>query len=1177
MTLPVALRVPLAGTQIIEASAGTGKTWTLTGMYLRLVLEQGLPPAGILAVTFTRAATAELRERIRVRLAAMLDLLEGRATDDGLCRLVAARIADGGLARRRLRMALHGFDDAAIYTIHGFCQRVLRDRAFGTGMPFETEILPDARAPIGAAVADFWRRRVVAAPGAEGGAETRSHEAFVAWLLGHNITPESLQAWLAPLLHKRDLRVDGPPGRAGSIDASRELWSRLSERWCDERSDILALLGTGLRRNTYRPDWVRNWAAELDGYFDADGDPLHPPPHLDRFTPARLEAASLKKPPRHEFFTVAEAFLSNHEALLSYFEARLAALRTRLIAEVRGALEARSRETRVLTYDALLENLYDALTAKDGAALADRLRKRYPAALIDEFQDTDPLQYAIFRRIYGDHANALVFVGDPKQAIYGFRGADLPTYLKARKDCRDIHTLDENQRSIPGLITALNALFGASKHPFRFPSIAFRPVSAADKPRRVLTEHGQADAAPLRVFLCPAGDKPVSKAETRSWAAATVAAEIARLIGASEAGRLSLDGAALQARDIAVLVSEHSQGTEVRAALAALGIAATQRSKESVFHSPEAQALERLLLALSEPGRLGRVRAALASDLFGLAAHELAALEEDEARFETRLAEFEHYHTLWREHGFIHMFRRLVTEAGVAARLGSFADGERRLTDLFHLAELLHAASPRLHGMGAEIAWLAERRREAGTSEDAELRVEGDEGMVQIVTIHQSKGLEYPVTFVPFLWDGKSRAGQGDTCLYHDPEENDRAVLDLGSPRRDEAVRLAREEELAERLRLAYVALTRARHRAYLCFGRINGAESSPLAWLLCGIDGGELPADPDIRERLRKLADRAQGQIRVVPAPEPVARPAGGASTVRPVAARRLRRPVPARRQPVSFTSLHGSGGEWRAELPDHDEGEASGAAGQAGGGRFEFPRGAVAGDCLHAILERIDFSALPGLWTEVIGRHLAESHYPRDFGPALAEWIAEVVSTPLWSDGDMGPPCLAGLGAHTVLKELEFDLSLGAPDPARIGDIAARHGRTLPRLASGRLHGYLKGYIDLVSFHEDRFYLSDYKSTWLGASPSNYALEALDAAMVASGYHLQYLLYSVALHRWLCRRIADYDYERHFGGVHYLFLRGMQPGRTDERGRSFGVYWTRPPRALIEDLDAWLGEAAP
>ncbi|MGH8572195.1 MAG: UvrD-helicase domain-containing protein, partial [Gammaproteobacteria bacterium] len=454
---PVALGVPLTGVQLIEASAGTGKTWTLSGIFLRLVVETDIAIGGILAVTFTRAATAELRERIRGRLGAMLDLLEGRGTDDGLCALLAARLTDTGRARHKLRAALYGFDDAALYTIHGFCQRVLRDRAFASAMPFETEVLADAGELLGAVVADFWRQQVASPPIAQdGGPEAQLHDSFVARLLKRGITPESLRAWVRPLLAKHELRVElplEPPGGIGPIERYGSLRERGSELWRAERSDILARLGTGLQRNVYRADRVRNWAAEIDAYFREDGDPLALPPRLARFTSTRLAAASTGTPPSHEFFTLAEDLLTTHETLVRSFEARLGALRQALLEEAHAALKERLREARLQTYDALLENVYDALSGPRGETLAALLRQRYPAALIDEFQDTDPLQYAIFRRIYGDGGNALVLVGDPKQAIYSFRGADLHTYLRARERCRQVHTLDQNQRSVAGLVT----------------------------------------------------------------------------------------------------------------------------------------------------------------------------------------------------------------------------------------------------------------------------------------------------------------------------------------------------------------------------------------------------------------------------------------------------------------------------------------------------------------------------------------------------------------------------------------------------------------------------------------------------------------------------------------------------------------------------------------------------
>ncbi len=1181
MTGPdVALDAPLSGTSLIEASAGTGKTWTISGLYLRLVVEKGLGVDSILTVTFTRAATAELRDRIRARLQAMADTLAGRAADDQLCAALARRLADPELARRRLAAALAGFDDAAVSTIHGFCQRALADRAFSSGMPFRTEILANARAVLDTVVQDFWRREIVR-PGA---LPPELHERCVAYLLACGESPDSLAAWAARWLAKHGLAVDAgeatsDPGAA--LRALEALHGRLAVLWREGRERILALLRDSphLNRNSYRPASLAVWAARLDAYFGAGGDALAPPPCLEKFTAARL-AVALKKggtPPQHDFFAAADALAPLLEQARTALASWLAELRRRLLAYAGTELPRRLREERLLAYDDLLRNLHEALHGPGGERLAAALRSRYPAALIDEFQDTDPLQYAIFRRIYRESEGdtALFLVGDPKQAIYSFRGADIFAYLAAARACDRQYALDTNQRSVPALVTALNTLFEHAAQPFRFEAIDYRPVAAADKARAELVEDGRADEAPLRFFLAPAADdRLLGRGEAVAWAARTTAAEIVRLLNAAAAGRLRLGDEPLQARHIAVLVNDHFQAAAVRAALRQVGVACAEQSRDSVFHSAEAEELERLMLAVAEPQREGLVRAALAGLFFGLDGAALVALDGDELAWERRLAELRRYHELWRDDGFMAMLRRLVAEQEVAPRLARRADGERALTNLFHLAELVHAESERCHGMEALINRLASQRREAGDEEEAQLRLESDENLVQVVTIHRSKGLEYPVTFCPFLWQGRSHVARAGEFFYHDPERGYAPVLDLGSPLAARARAAAREEELAERLRLAYVALTRARNRCYVMWGRVREAAASPLGWLLhrCGGDDDSLPQAVQLRQELERLTKAAGGALRVQPAPSEQSLAMAPALAPEALQTRSLRQPVPGPWRLASFSSLLAAAGEeWRAELPDHDQRPAPAAdARQAGGGRFAFPRGAEAGTCLHGVLEGIDFAAPEPAWRAAAARHLARAGFPVEWQAATGDWLRQVAATPL------APALsLAQLPRRATRRELEFHLPLARVDLRRINDAIARHGASAPPLPPEKLEGYLKGYIDLVFEHQGRYYLADYKSNWLGDSSAHYGAEALAAAMAREGYVLQYLLYTVALHRWLGRRLPGYDYERHFGGAYYLFLRGMAPGWEDGEGRPTGVHFARPPRALVEKLDRLLSPA--
>ncbi|MBA2352657.1 MAG: exodeoxyribonuclease V subunit beta [Burkholderiales bacterium] len=1233
----MALTAPLESSSLIEASAGTGKTWTLSGLFVRLIVEKGLPVEGVLAVTFTRAATAELRDRIRRKLRDTLEALDGGVVDDAFCEQLALRITSGAvevdiaMAKQRLSAALHGFDDAAIYTIHGFCQRVLGDRAFSSAMPFDTEIVTSAQEAISEIVADFWRSRVASPDITKlDAAGIFAHEVFVSWLLGKAkpITPASLEDWLRPHLTRREFRID----RSDAGQSIAQLASCIEQRpvllqlWLEHGADIIALLENhdGLHRGKYRKTSIPDWAAKFESYLRGRDDAHLLPEKFVKFTASELARAvnKGKQSPEHALFRKAEDYQQAIAKLTACCEEHQRQLKLDLLDYTRSELRIRMRERRVQTYDDLLLNLHEALQGAGGDDLATALRLRYPAALIDEFQDTDPLQFAIFERIYDGASEAALFlVGDPKQAIYSFRGADLFTYLKAGTRCHR-HALTESQRSAPSLVQALNAVFGASSNPFRFQQIAYSEIHAAARDRAVLYDDSEeagaadspsdtagaaerrksGDSAPLRVFLCgsAADGRACTKGDATSWATKTAAAEIARLLNAAQRGAVRLGARPLVAGDIAVLVNSHRQGTMVRHALNELGIACADYANHSVFASDEAEQLERLLLAVQKPQRENAVRAALTSDLFGYSAAWIAHLKDNQQQWDARLNDFVRYHDAWNQDGFMRMFRRLINEQHVTARLAGFADGERRLTNLFHLAELLHGQSDRLHGMPAHIAWLAGKRRKADSddSEDAQLRLESDENLVQIVTIHRSKGLEYAVTFAPFLWDAKKESHIDQAVFYHDPDDGYRAALDFVSERRAIALRCERDEELAEKIRLAYVALTRAKNRCYLFWGRIKQAECSPLAWLLHDIDGHDiddrsisgdvpraLPGDRAIRNRIEAIAAQAKGAIRIVEpcAPARLAEPSQPDALV--LAARELLQPVPQPWRLASFSSLRRAASndereEWRAETPDHDQAAAIGPAQgmqkpalvEAGGDRFTFPRGAAAGDCLHSILEQIDFSAPAADWRPVISTALRRAGYRETWVPELSAWLSIVLRTPLIIANGGAGLTLASLQRRAVLKELEFHLPLKGANPAQLSNLAAQHAIALPTLARTGLDGYLKGYVDLVFRHEGRFFVADYKSNWLGATEADYGSTQIDAAMTREGYHLQYLLYCTALHRWLRQRIADYDYERHVGGVFYLFLRGMHPSWRDASGAARGVFQPRPPQALIEAFDAAL-----
>ncbi len=1187
---------PLSGVNLIEASAGTGKTYTITGLYLRLVLEAGIPVERILVVTYTVAATAELKDRIRERLAAARDAFEHGSADpfetELLTRLDTPVHRD--LALRRLDNAIRGFDQAAVYTIHGFCQRVLADSAFESGMAFETELLADERELAQEIVDDYWRRRCyVASP------------LFVDFLLSRKHTPESLLQDLKSHLGKPylQLRGPGPAAATEALEAAFDTAYRAArESWTQYGGDLERLLtgNPALNGNKYRKTSLPGWCRRLDELLAPERPDLpdflaeskNNPDRLAKFATATLADATKpgKTTPEHPFFVACQALKDSFDALQAAFEQRLRGLKAELLDYARTELAERKRRRRVQSYDDLLLNLYQALESPRGERLAARVRGRYPAALIDEFQDTDPVQYHNFRRIYAGAEAPVFLVGDPKQAIYSFRGADIFAYLAARRDAAARYTLDVNWRSDPELIRAVNALFGHGHRPFLFETIPFVAARPAPLERPALTESGQT-APPLRFWLVKRApdNKPVAKEAAVPRIARAVAAEIARLLNAGVRGEVRLGERSLDGGDMAVLVRSHRQGRAVRRALMDLGVPSVQQAQDNVFESREALDLERLLMAVAEPGREALARAALATELVGESGEVLYALGEDERHWERRLESFHEYHRLWREQGFIRFFRALLDGEDIPRRLLAFRDGERRLTNLLHLGELLQAEALRARpGMEGLIQWLAQNRQATvGENKAAELRLESDENLVKIVTVHKSKGLEYPVVFCPFLWDGKLWTEKSPLLVFHDPAQDHQAVLDLGSDRQEQWRPLAEREELAENLRLLYVALTRAKQRCYVVWGNFKSGPSSALAWLLHPPPEGEDQnamiervaglADADLRREVDAVAASAAGAIAVEPLPEV------GGQGYRPP-------PSPAieyRSRPftgslarswrvTSFSALVAGGhGPLGAELPDYDAGaEAPEAPTAPRRDIFAFPRGARPGSCLHALYEHLDFTRAERAELETLTARTLAAHGfdPETWTGVVADNVENVLATPLDRGGNLR---LDAVTEERRLNELEFYYPLARLEPSGLRRLLADHGLAsgplateLDALAFDPVRGYMKGYMDLVFEVGGCYYLVDYKSNWLGDDPQAYQEERLPAVMARDGYYLQYLIYVVALHRYLGLRLSDYHYDRHFGGVYYLFLRGMNPAL----GSGYGVFRDRPDRALVEALDAYL-----
>ncbi len=1197
------------GVQLLEADAGTGKTWTIAGLVVRAIVERDLGLERVLVVTFTNAAAAELAERIRLRIAQLErlldDRLEGRSVDgvdEPFCVAYAATLDDAAARRARnlLRVALARVDEMSVHTIHAWCQRVIEEHALSIGVARGLPIGAGEAERIARRVHDWWRAEVLDAP----------RERLALFTLA-GVDPGKVEAAVKAIV---SLPLAG-------VSASACDWRALATRAGAARealADAMRTDAADLREWIAVPDHVAgklkqhgaNWLSALQAFCDA---PLAP---LSRKTVERFGTdAFRKKMPDSAIPGCCDALL----AIDAEMRALLASVAQEIASSMRATREADLAQASSLAFDDLLRLVHEALADRlSGPALARALRERHPVALVDECQDTDPVQWDILRRVYardddGADRIALVLVGDPKQAIYSFRGADVHSYLSARAGAAHTHRLGENQRSHPALIESVNALF-LLDDPFRVDGIGFKPAAVGTRARRVF-DAGDASSvgarAPMTVVMLEPGatGKALSAPQAARQAIDATVAEIARLLASS----VRYDDRRLQPRDIAILVQSRAQGALVKRALARAGIGAAEISRDSVLDTLESAELMRVVAAVADCSDPARLRSALSTTLLGFDAASIAALQDDSARLLSVVGRFAEARIRWQRHGPLASLRPLLHAFDVGARLARLVDGERRLTNLGHLLSLLtEDDAVRENPAQAPRAWARLRGREAGDDDTRELRLESDEDLVRILTVHKSKGLEFPVVFVPFAWSAR-KAPAPDPCVRHERDAGGgwRTVLDLAP---DEAARNeAAAERQVENLRTLYVALTRAEQRCYVFWGATSNCVHAPLAWLLheasAASGGASFALDADgVRGALAQWQTRAglrrPGALAVVDTPTLLAGAPGlppfesadavpkatqpkRSADAPALSARAGAVPIAPASITTSFSAiaaaLAGSrdtspqpwhNGDVVDPAPDEsatDAGAAPASEAQPAENRdsirFRFPAGAQAGVCLHGILEQASFDA--PIDVALVAQWLARCGYRRAEAAQVGAWLDAVVQVPLRAH-DGTQLSLPAVPRARQLREMEFHLSGRNVSERALVD-ALDDSLAVDALAPlSRWSGFLRGFVDLVFEHGGRWYIVDWKSNHLGDVAARYGAAALGEEMRAHAYPLQASLYTLAVHRWLRRSLRGYDYERSFGGVFYVFLRGagLQPPQPPD-AVACGVHASRPSARSIERLD--------
>ena len=1214
---------PLHGSRLIEASAGTGKTWTIAALYLRLVLGHGgaqaferpLMPPDILVMTFTRAATRELSDRIRARLVEAVACFRGERPVAAHDHFLRSLMQDypAGMAREqaawRLAMAAECMDDAAIFTIDAWCQRMLREHAFDSGNLFDEELESDESQRLLDAAQDYWRQQCYPLQGDTLEAVLQVWKNLHALVLDvQRLSRDSIDAAYGAGTLAQCVQT-AQHAHAQAVQALAQGWEDKAEQlqhWLDAQLDGQAYLWD---KRKLQPARYTGWLNSLKAWAR---DPLHTPLVLTDAARHRLSPEGMAEACKGSTMDVllpdTLAQLQQLLLALQQLPQPSVALRLHAAAQVQQRMQWLKRQAGTFGFADMLQRLDVALAGDNGANLRTSILAQYPVALIDEFQDTSPLQYRLFDRIYrtadNDAHSALLLIGDPKQSIYGFRGADIYSYLRARQATEGRHyVLDVNFRSTEGVVQAVNHWFvqaeqraGVGAFMFRAwvdgqvsNPLPFDPVRAQGRAEH-LSSHGRAVPA-MQVWWHDEQGEVVNADTLRQHMAQACAEQIVQWLNDGQVGFAQAGQALQRVRpcDMAVLVRNGREAAAVRRQLQRRGVASVYLSDhESVFASAEAQDLVYWLRAVAAPLDVRAVRAGLATGMMGLSLETLAWLASDDEAFDAHSAMLAKLHGVWQRQGVLAMLRQTLHRMELPARWLSEVGGERRLTNFLHLAELLQNASATLEGEQAVIRWLATQVQEPGAGSDEQVvRLESDADLVKIVTVHKSKGLEYPIVFLPFASDFRSYSDEWVRL----PQADGSKLLQLSPSAQD--LQQADTDRLREDLRLLYVALTRPRHALWVGMGALSKGNSKQCVnhqgasgYLL---NGGQAATAAQWWSALQGLVEACpQVQVERLPLPVPCSRLQA--------------RTVPAALQtPMafagdfdrtwgigSFTALvRGAASKVGAVLPvsamrPADDEQVVVEALPARPSLLavdarapvwhRFQRGELVGNFIHDQLEWLegeDFALPPdgqGPLAEQLLRR-CERAGRGEFGADVVTWMAQAVHLQL-----PGLECSLAQIA-TRLPEMEFWLPLAQLPADRVDAICRAHilpGQARPALPQRSLHGMLMGFADLVLVHEGRYWVMDYKTNHLGADGSAYTDAALAHAMLQHRYDVQAALYMLALHRLLQSRLGHaYAPQEQLGGALYFFLRGLD-------GPTRGAHHVPPCLPVLQALEQLLDEVA-
>jgi len=1170
------------GVTLLEASAGTGKTYALARIFLRLVAERGVEVGKILTVTFTSAATEELRDRIRSLLVEAHETLqEDPKADEDSAFLRLRDEEKTGVSKeecvRRIKLAITCFDETIINTIHGFCNRVLAENSFETQSLFDAQLDKASREMAMEGVREYWREKFACV-----------HPVIAASASTKKVKPGDMADFFngLPTTQKYDLGFDREEDIQVAVDSLIAEFENLKAAWAAGHADYADYVTSCLAKNARPKTNIDSHSHILNQALLKDKPSPAGIEILDQMRASKLNPnlkfASREKP----------TFAQEADSFWAALESFGRAVRVDCIRYLEEKVKKWKARRAVLFFDDLLSLTAKAVTSQnqDGEALRNGLRESFEAALIDEFQDTDPVQFEIFRKLFANTGKHwLYLIGDPKQSIYRFRGADLEAYFDFAKKTKAVkYSLDTNYRATTPLVESVNAFFSKTKEPFLHPDLPFASVEPnrggkADQEKTFLEDGEIKPAFVIREMEWTKEKKPGAPLARRAIQK-DMANEIHHLLANGTIG-----GERVRAKDIAVLVRSNPQALKVWQYFRKRGLAAVVFSDISLFEAPEAKELLWVMEGLVNVRDERSIKRALATGLLGMTSKDFQLWQDDPEKWDDWVGLFKEYHEIWRKKGIYVALRELFKKTRAIPLNLKRPDGERRVTNFLHLAEVLHqATSSNPLSPSSLIVWLrTQMGKQDSTNDEYQLRLESQSESIRILTVHKSKGLEYPIVFLPghsFLPSQK-----GDSISYHC--KDGKLVVDLKKTADEDAKALARLEEDQEDARVLYVALTRSAGRCYVYHAPIGFSKNSKIpAQVRMMRSWGERadpaetddPGSPDddtlggsVGQWIDELGEQADYQTFSANQPESEEEVDSIEEDSREdelqAASWDLSRKILRGRIVDSFSGLSkqvGFDGRDLDGITEEKELQVD-FLGEEKDPIFKFPAGANAGSFMHDVFEYLDFSD-SSKWEDLIVGKLKHHNYDsKKWTPVILRMVEQVMAAELEPGLSLNK-----LDRIDRLEEMEFhfpmspgflpELADSLPESSLLGKYLGRLNRDDCRKIEE--NGYLNGLVDLIFRSNGKYYVLDWKSNKLGGRAEGFGTKEMEKEMLTHHYVLQYHLYVVATHRFLSSRMKDYSYERNFAGVYYLFVRGMKVGSEN------GIYFDLPDLGTIEALENFL-----